>query len=158
MFKAYCNSKRSGFGKALEWPERQPGEIHSLARASWAEAEAADPRLCDFLFHILSDDALMLIERLEPSERGFESWRRLVQQYEPRGGAFKLDATIALMTHIPVKDISALPAAIARFEKDYRAYERRSGNRFSKSGRPLPCYAFCRAATQRTSDGSSLGD
>ena len=72
----------------------------------------------------------MLIETSDLMDRGFESWRLLVKQYEPSGGAYELDAMMALMTLSPCKDMSALPGAVAKFERDYKAYEKRTGQKF----------------------------
>ena len=97
-FHAYCNSKRSGFRAALEWAEKQQYEIHDPSGSGWDFAAAAAPKLHDYLLQILQEDALMLIDKPELADRGFESWRILVKQYEPSGGAYELDAMMALMT------------------------------------------------------------
>ena len=47
--KAFCNSKRTGFRKALEWAEKQDTEIFDVSGSGWDHAEAADPKLHDFL-------------------------------------------------------------------------------------------------------------
>ena len=129
-FKAYCNSKRTGFRQALEWAEKEPQELHNTAGCPWDFAAAADPKLYDFLLQILGEDALMLIETRDLMDRGFESWRLLVKQYEPSGGAYELDATMALMTLSPCRDMAALPGAVAKFERDYKACEKRTGQKF----------------------------
>jgi len=76
----------------LEWAEKDPQELHNTAGCPWDFAAAADPKLYDFLLQILGEDALMLIETPDLMDRGFESWRMLVKQYEPSGGAYELDA------------------------------------------------------------------
>ena len=129
-FRAYCNSKRGGFRKALEWAEKEKVEIQDVRQTGWEFAEAADAKLYDYLLQILEEDALMLVEKHELQDRGFEAWRLLVQQYEPSGGAYELDAMMALMSLNPCRDMAALPGAVAKFERDYKAYERRSGHAF----------------------------
>ena len=47
--KAFCNAKKSGFRKALEWAEHQQGEIRDLSPMGWDQAVAADEKLHDFL-------------------------------------------------------------------------------------------------------------
>ena len=125
-----CNSKRTGFRAALEWAEKQQGEIADLTPCGWDHAEAAAPKLQDFLLHILDENALLLIDKPELENRGFESWRLLCQQYAPTGGAYELDSMIALMTLHQCKSLLELPGAVAKFERDVTAYERRTGRAF----------------------------
>ena len=40
-FKAFCNSKRSGFRVALEWAEKQTTGIQTPSAVPWDNAEAA---------------------------------------------------------------------------------------------------------------------
>ena len=129
-FEAYCNSKRQGFRQALDWAAKQQSEIIDPSQSGWEFAVAASPKLHDYLLQVLQEDAVMLIDKPELADRGFESWRILVRQYEPSGGAYELDAMMALMTIKQVRDMSQLPAAVARFEKNYRAYEARTGHTF----------------------------
>ena len=51
-------------------------------------------------------------------------------RYNPSGGAYELDSMMALMAMKPVKDLASLPGAVARFERDFRSYEKRSGRPF----------------------------
>ena len=78
--KAYCNGKRDGFRKALEWAETQQSEIQSLAGMSpaWDHAEAANTKLYDFLLQLCGEDAQLRIEKPELEGRGFGAWRLLV--------------------------------------------------------------------------------
>ena len=128
--KAFCNSKRTGFRAALEWAEKQEAEIVDLSPMNWDNSEAASPKLQDFLLQILGGNALMLIDKPNLEGRGFESWRLLVQQYAPSGGAYELDSMIALMNLSQCKSLHELPGAVAKFERDVDAYERRSGRVF----------------------------
>ena len=57
-------------------------------------------------------------------------WRLLVKQYNPSGGMYEVDAMMALMTLTAVRDLTALPGAVAKFERDYRLYEKRFGRLF----------------------------
>mgnify|MGYP001626931964 FL=1 len=45
--KAYCNVKRGGFRKALEWAEKQKQEITDLSACPWPDANLADSKLHD---------------------------------------------------------------------------------------------------------------
>ena len=49
-FKAFYNSKRTGFRAALEWAESQATEITNSSQVPWDHAEGAGPKLQDFLF------------------------------------------------------------------------------------------------------------
>ena len=84
--KAYCNAKRHGFRKALEWAESQTQEITDLGPMQWDQAIVADAKLHDFLLMMLGRDALILVETPDLESRGFEAWRLLVKRYNPSGG------------------------------------------------------------------------
>jgi uncharacterized membrane protein len=72
--KAYCNAKRQGFRKALEWAETQTEEITDLGLMQWDQAIMADAKLHDFLLMMLGEDALILVETPDLESRGFEAW------------------------------------------------------------------------------------
>ena len=128
--KAYCNAKRHGFRKALEWADAQTHEITDLGPMQWDQAIVADAKLHDFLLMMLGEDALILVETPDLESRGFEAWRLLMKRYNPSGGQYELDAMMALMSLSAVKDITQLPGAISRFERDVKLYERRAGRPF----------------------------
>ena len=128
--KAYCNAKRQGFRKALEWAENQQQEITDLSGMAWDHAIAADAKLHDFLLMVLQEDAQILVDTPALETRGFEAWRLLVKRYAPSGGQYELDAMMALMSLTAVRDVAALPGAISKFERDLALYERRSGRAF----------------------------
>ena len=46
--RAYCNAKKGGFRKALEWAEEQTSEIIDLTHCPWPDALHADAKLHDF--------------------------------------------------------------------------------------------------------------
>ena len=129
-FKAFCNSKRSGFRAALEWAEKQATPVLQASDVPWDNTEAAGPKLQDFLLQILDENALLLVEKAEYADNGWESWCLLVQQYAPSGGAYELDSMMALMTIHPCKSFTELPGAVARFERDVDAYEKRTQRAF----------------------------
>ena len=82
------------------------------------------------LLQILDENAMLLVDKSEYSENGWESWRLLVQQYAPSGGAYELDSMMALMTVHQCKSLVELPGAVARFERDIDAYEKRTMRQF----------------------------
>ena len=91
VYKAFCNAKKSGFRKALEWAEVQQSEIGDLSTMMWDQAPAADEKLHDFLLQLCSDEAQNLIDNPRLAGRGFESWRLLTQRYSPCGGQYEGD-------------------------------------------------------------------
>ena len=115
-FEAFYNSKRSGFREALEWAETQAPEFLLPKAVPWDNAEGAGPKLQNFLLQILDENALPLVDKPAYADNGWESWRLLVQQYAPSGGAYELDSMMALMTIHQCKSLTELPGAVARFE------------------------------------------
>ena len=68
QFKTYCNVRKDGFKKALEWAEVYLGPIindQSIDSMGWASARLADTRLYDFLSLQCKGDALVLVEHYE---------------------------------------------------------------------------------------------
>ena len=53
------------------------------------------------------------------------------------GGMYEVDALMALMTLTAVRDLTALPGAVAKLERNYRLYERRSGRPFPEEFKAL---------------------
>ena len=83
------------------------------------KADAAETKLRNFLYQLLGEDALILVDTPELEGRGFEAWCLLVQQYNLAGGMYEVDALMALMTLTKMRDLTALPGAVAKFERDY---------------------------------------
>ena len=106
QFKVYCNVRKDGFKRALEWAEQQSATIdtHLIDHMGWEFARAADSRLYDFLFLQCKSDALVLIERYDGM--GFEAWRQLNLRCSPSGGQFELDMMNRLMKPHKASNIS----------------------------------------------------
>ena len=127
------SATRSAAGSGLHWNEWDEVQTTPILRASdvpWDNAEAAGPKLQDFLLQILDENALLLVEKSEHGDNGWESWRLLVQQYAPSGGAHELDSMMAVMIVHQCKSLTELPGAVARFERDVNAYEKRTQRQF----------------------------
>ena len=73
---------------------------------------------------------MLVIDKPALNERGWESWRVLVQQYAPSSGAYELDSMMALMTIHQCKNLHKLPGAVAKFKKHVDAYEQRALRQF----------------------------
>ena len=132
-FKTYCNVRKEGFKRALEWAESYQGQVineSSIDEMQWPLARMADAKLYDFLSLQCKGDALVLIEHYDGL--GFEAWRQLTRRYMPSGGQFELDMMSRLMNPSKAAKIADLPAAILRFERDLQTYEARTGRAFPK--------------------------
>ena len=102
-----------GLRAALKWAETQPTEILDSTQVPWDHAEAAATKLQDFLLQILDEHALLLVIKPGLAERGWESWRLLVQQYAPSGGPYELGSMMASMTIHQCKSFNELPSPVA---------------------------------------------
>ena len=113
--KAFCNSRKPGFRKALEWAELEtvPVTNDSLTALTWAPAEMANVKLYDMLIMHLADDPLILVEN--HLGHGFEAWRALSRRYDPVGEQFVFDQMTSLLHRERCKDISELAGAIERW-------------------------------------------
>ena len=128
--KAFCNAKKAGFRKALEWAEAQETEISAPGSCGWEHADAADEKLLDFLLQLCGDEAQVLIDTPYLNGRGFEAWRLLNHRYSPCGGQYELDAMLALMQRKPVQNAIQVPGAISKLERDIALYTQRTGKPF----------------------------
>ena len=129
-FKTYCNVRREGFRKALEWAESLDGQVinkSSIDGMGWPAARAADSKLYDFLTLQCKGDALVLVEHYDGL--GFEAWRQLTRRYMPSGGQYELDMMARLMnpqkaariTDSPPRDHSQVRARPADVRGAYRS-------------------------------------
>ena len=130
QFKTYCNVRKDGMKRALDWAETQTTEIdrNAVMGMGWALGEMANARLYDFLFLQCKGDAHVLIERHDGM--GFEAWRQLARRYSPSGGQFELEMMSRLMNPQKAAKLADLPAAILRFERDIAMYQSRTGRQF----------------------------
>ena len=94
----------------------------------WEHARVADTKLFDFLLLLCKEDALVLVEHYDGM--GFEAWRQLNKRFNPSGGQFELDMMKAVMNPSRAASLNALPGAVARFERDLRTYEAKTGRAF----------------------------
>ena len=94
----YLNGKAQGFRAALKWSEGQNSEIVNLNGLQWELKDAAEVQLHEFLLNSMSGRALQVVEERGLEGRGFEAWRRLKAEFEPRGGAWEVKVTAALLS------------------------------------------------------------
>ena len=106
--KLYLNGKAQGFRAALRWAEAQTDEITDLAGLSWNLKETANVQLHEFLLSQTQGRALQIAEEPDMDERGFEAWRRMRAEFEPKGGLWEAKATGALIHPPAAKDLCAM--------------------------------------------------
>ena len=77
--KAFCNAKKVGFRRALEWSEVQTMEITDVRGTGWEQAEIANEKLHDFLLQLCGDEARAHVDgTVCPSNRFHESMTMLL--------------------------------------------------------------------------------
>ena len=94
----------------------------------WAEAVEADSRLHDMLMVVTVDEALGIVESVPG--RGFKAWRPINVRFNSVGEMYTFDKMSAIMHQAQVKNISEIPAAIAKFEKDLKTFREITDNEF----------------------------
>ena len=122
--RIFCNSQEPGFKKALEsveLNEEQEVNARIIDEMRWDPGHTANQKLSDFLSTYCVDDALAIVEAVP--DRGFEAWRKLKCRYNPSGGRFELDRMTLLLSRKQCANLSDLPAAIDKLERDLRNYE-----------------------------------
>ena len=128
--KGYCNANIAGFKKALEWAEDGKTVItdDDINLMEWEHMEKADGLLHEYLCMVTLGDALRLVEATP--ERGFEAWRQLKLRYNHTGGKFALDQVTHMLQRKACANLSDIPAAVDKLERDFREYELRSPHKF----------------------------
>ena len=98
--QAFCNTKKSGFRKALLWAAKvkEPITQQNLVDTQWDHIDAANTKLYDLLVQICSGEALTKIETTPGEEAGFEAWRRLARLCEPTSRLTRIDR-LNMITH-----------------------------------------------------------
>ena len=127
--KAYCNGLVSGFRQALEWAEKQTTVIDrvELNATNWQWITEADQELYDLLVMLTGEEALTIVEL--SNNHGFEAWRTLFRRMDPVGEDYEFEAAESLMSRDRCKDITELPAAIEKWQRDMNAYQERTGEK-----------------------------
>ena len=126
-FKAFCNTRHTGFRQALEWAEKnsEPIDTDDLMELNWEDAYDADHKLYDLLVMVTADDPQILVENYP--DQGFQAWRALARRFDPVGEQFTFDRMTALMHRDRCKDIAELPSAIERWSRDLAMYQAKTG-------------------------------
>ena len=64
-FKTYCNTRKTGFRRALDWAEacHDPVDHNHIDAMGWEHARVADQKLYDFLELTCREDALVMVEK-----------------------------------------------------------------------------------------------
>ena len=130
--KAYCNARLAGYRRALEATEKltkdQVVDAALFTQWDWKDVVEADSKLHDLLLIVTGGEANGIVETVPG--RGFEAWRLLNNRYNAVGELYTFDKMNAIMKQSPAKNISEIPAAIARFEKDLKIFRERTETEF----------------------------
>ena len=60
--KTYCNARKDGFRKALEWAEKEEHTVDmDIMNATWDWARTGNTKFHDLLMNITTDDALLIV-------------------------------------------------------------------------------------------------
>lgn len=130
--KAFTNAKLTGFRRALEsveqLPRDTPVDSSVLDGWNWSDSTVADSKLHDMLMLITGGEAQGIVESVPG--RGFEAWRLISERFNSTGEMYTFDKMNSIMKQSPVKHISTMPAAIAKFEKDLKVFRERTSTEF----------------------------
>ena len=130
--KAYTNAKLPGYREALEATEKlgndNPVDENVMTGWRWEDAVRANSRLHDMLVVITGGEANGIVESVPG--KGFEAWRLLNIRFNSVGEMYTFDKMSAIMRQNPVRHISEIPAAIAKFEKDLKVFRERTASEF----------------------------
>ena len=98
--QSLCNTKRSGFRKALLWAAKLKDAITQveLDGTNWEHVGAANTKLYDMLAQVCTGDAVTKVKTAPGEEQGFEAWRRLERMCEPSSRFTRIDR-LNLITH-----------------------------------------------------------
>ena len=119
--RSYCNGHRSGFKRFLKWIEQQKAPIDCRAmQIQWEHPEEASDKLFDFLVLHTTGDARVCVELSE--DNGAEAWRQLVARFDPIGESYVIDTMGHLMEVPRCKNLTELPAALAKWERLHNLY------------------------------------
>lgn len=128
----YTNAKLPGYREALEATERL-GNDHPVDEGimngwGWDDAVRANSRLHDMLMVITGGEAQGIVETVPG--KGFEAWQLVSVRFNSVGEMYTYDKMSAIMRQNPVKHISEIPVATAKFEKDLKVFRERTGTGF----------------------------
>ena len=131
--KAFCNSKQSGFRAALTWAEKREKTISAqdLSDTNWEFVAEANVKLYDLLVIITKQDALLKVECTHGDEQGFEAWRRLAHQHDPKGALSEIDRLNALTVVTKGSNMRDVLKKVEHWEQQWAKYELDSGDTLS---------------------------
>ena len=113
-------AKLTGYRRALELAEELPKgtPVDQEVMGAWQKGDAvmAGSKLHDMLLLITGGEAQGIVQQVPGW--GFEAWSFLNERFSSTGELYTFDKMNAIMKQTQVKHISAMPAAIAKFEKE----------------------------------------
>ena len=125
-------AKMAGFRAALTAAEKVGMEIPPgpIQFTPWALKEQANAQLHTFLLHQTQGRALQIAEDPAMEGRGFETWRKMKEEFEPKGGAYEMKVLQSLMSPARSKNLSTLYDDIRQWETRIFKWEQRTGQQF----------------------------
>ena len=117
--QAFCNTKKSGFRRALLWAAKvkEPIAAQNLKDTQWEHIDEANTKLYDLLVQICTGEALTKIETTPGEEAGFEAWRRLARLCEPTSRLTRIDR-LNMITHTtPCNNMKELLSKVEVWEQ-----------------------------------------
>ena len=130
--KLFLNGKVPGFRAALVAAERLETEIAPgrLDFTDWPLKADADVRLHEFLLHQTTGRALQIAEEPLLDGRGFETWRRMKEEFEPRGGPWEMKVMASLMAPPKAKSLATMYDEVVQWETRIYKWEQRTGKSY----------------------------
>ena len=130
--KLFLNGKAPGFRQALAKAERESAEIPAgpIVFTDWDMRDMANSELHDFLLHYTSGRAHQIAEEPALDGRGFETWRRLKEEFEPRGGPWEVKVMASLMSPPKSRNLAAMYDDVVQWETRVYKWEQRTGKTY----------------------------
>ena len=127
--KLYLDGKVQGFRSAISAAERMTEEIPAGPShfTDWPMRGEADKQPHTFLLHQTQGRALQIAEEPGIDGRGFEAWRRMKEEFEPKGGAYEMKVMQCLMSPSKSKNLASLYDDIRQWETRIFKWEQRTG-------------------------------
>ena len=98
---------------------------------NWEFVDEANVKLYDLLVIITKQDALLKVECTHGEEQGFEAWRRLAHQHDPKGALSEIDRLNALTVVTKGTNMRDVLKKVEHWEQQWAKYEVESGDTLS---------------------------
>ena len=111
----------------MEWIELQPTTMEATTiRARYPGSDALARQLHGWLRHKLKGLARSWCKDKDPAD-GIETWRAMLETYDPTTGASLLDLQAKICRVERIKSFKELPESVDKWEKRYKKYRAKVG-------------------------------